>query len=263
LEKTRGSWLQLVGWAIGLLIGLFAISYLARQGFQGTGLVSIYSRAVIRFAYAAVVVGVGLRLLNGQRILVSPIKMTRFLQIMLGVIIALLVLLLLAGGFPYRLIGMVKSPFFIANTLVALSAGMLEEMTCRGLLFSGFAMRFRHFRYRWTLAAVTSGMVFGLLHFTNMIAGQGLQVTAQQACYAVILGILFVTIRLATNSLVWIIGIHFLIDWQPTISTSVLSGQGSPWGPFLILWLPVLAVGLLFMWGYDRQFNRIKSNALL
>lgn len=252
--QTRWSWQKLLISAVILFGLLFGISFVSRAIlFSGHSETAIYLRAVVRFTYAVIAGGIAYYGLGGNRLLKSVPPLNLFLKIMITVIGVLLILLLLVSGFPYRLLTMVHSNLFIANTLVALSAGVLEEFTCRGLLLSAFAQAFERNKYRYTWAAVVSGGCFGLLHLFNLLAGQALMTTLQQAIYAFVLGILFVAIRLTTNSLVWVMIIHFFIDWQPTISSEVMTGSGSPWGAFFIVWTPVLLIGLAFMIGFDKN----------
>ncbi|MFD1124253.1 CPBP family intramembrane glutamic endopeptidase [Lentilactobacillus raoultii] len=257
MKQTRWTWQILLVLAIILFALLFGIDLGAKLIlFPGTSATAINLRAAIRFTYAVIVGGIAYYGLGGTRLLNRLPSMTKFLKIMMTVIGVLLGLLLLISNFPYRVILMSHSNLFLANTLVALSAGIFEEFTCRGLLLSTFATTFKFSKYQYTWAAIVSSGCFGLLHLFNIIAGQGLMITIQQAIYAFILGILFVTIRLTTNSLTWVIVIHFFIDWQPAIASHVMTGAGSPWGPFLMIWLPVLIVGLIYMIGFDRNVWR-------
>lgn len=256
LIQTRWSWQQLLLVAVGLFALLFGVDF-GSKGilFPGYGTTAIYIRAVIRFTYALIAAGIFYYGLGGTKLLKRPTPLNAFLKIMITIIGVLLILLLVLTGFPYRLIAMVHSNLFIANTLVALSAGIFEEFTCRGLLLSAFADAFRLSRHRYTWAAVTSGVCFGLLHLFNILAGQGVKATIQQAIYAFVLGILFVAVRLTTNSLIWVIVIHFFIDWQQAIFSHVVAGS-SPWPAFLIVWTPLLLIGLAYVIGFDRNIWR-------
>lgn len=257
LIQTRWSWQQLLLVAVGLFALLFGVDFVSKGLlFPGHGTTVIYIRAVIRFTYALIAAGIVYYGLGGTKLLKRPTPLTAFLKIMITIIGVLLVLLLVLSNFPYRLVAMVHSKFFIADTLVALSAGIFEEFTCRGLLLSAFADAFRLSRHRYTWAAVTSGACFGLLHLFNILAGQGITATVQQAIYAFVLGILFVTVRLTTNSLIWVIVIHFFIDWQPMISSQVMTGSSSPWPAFLIVWTLLLLIGLAYVIGFDRNIWR-------
>lgn len=171
LIQTRWSWQQLLLVAVGLFALLFGVDFVSKGLlFPGHGTTAIYIRAVIRFTYALIAAGIVYYGLGGAKLLKRPTPLTAFLKIMITIIGVLLVLLLVLSNFPYRLVAMVHSKFFIADTLVALSAGIFEEFTCRGLLLSAFVDAFRLSRHPLYLG---SRDFRSLLWFASLIQHSG------------------------------------------------------------------------------------------
>ncbi|UQS83592.1 CPBP family intramembrane glutamic endopeptidase [Bombilactobacillus thymidiniphilus] len=123
--------------------------------------------------------------------------------------------------------------------LIALAAGIFEEVYCRGLLFNIFLQLISKRQNNLVLAAIYNSGIFALLHFSNyFFHHQNLQVTLQQIVYATAIGTLFSLIRVLANGLTLPIIIHALIDFTPNITGNSSGGS----------WLVVLIFsGLLFI----------------
>ena len=151
---------------------------------------------------------------------------------------------------------MMHAKTVVADTMMALSAGIFEEFLCRGLLFSAFLSVFKQAKYKFTEAALASGIFFGLFHFMNLISGQGFLPTLQQATYAFVIGAIFASIRLTTNTLTWVVLIHALIDWQPGISVTHTVSSLASWLVFLAVWGTILVVTVIFLISFDISSKR-------
>ncbi|GAX03909.1 membrane protein [Secundilactobacillus pentosiphilus] len=136
--------------------------------------------------------------------------------------------------------------------LIALSAGIFEETLCRGLLFSFFLGIFQSKNQSLLWTAVSSSLVFGLLHLSHLFNGQSVQTTMQQVFYAFVIGMAFSAIRISTNG-IWVgLVIHSLIDFDPTI-TAQMQGNGN-WAAAVIIFTPLLLISLVYL---------VKANTLI
>lgn len=212
-------------------------------------------RGGVRLLFALVVAGIIFYVLGTTKIFTRRIKLSTFAKIwgfIFGICIGGLFILLNILGHSAM---MMQSNTWIADTLMALSAGIFEEFLCRGLLLSAFLSLFEKLKYQFTAAALASGIFFGLFHLMNLTSGQGLLETLQQAIYAFVIGAIFASIRLTTNSLVWVILIHALIDWQPGISVIHTVDTMTPWPIFSAVWGIILVIAVIFLVAFDSSYR--------
>ena len=90
----------------------------------------------------------------------------------------------------------------------------------------------------------------------NLISGQGFFPTLQQATYAFVIGAIFASIRLTTNTLTWVVLIHALIDWQPGISVTHTVSSLASWPVFLAVWGTILVVTVIFLIAFDSSYRQ-------
>lgn len=76
---------------------------------------------------------------------------------------------------------------------------------------------------------------------------------AQQVLYSFVFGMLLMVIRVTTNTLIWSIGLHFLIDWQPDIANAT-SGT-SNWFSIIVVFGFILVVSLICLIKFDRNLE--------
>lgn len=124
--------------------------------------------------------------------------------------------------------------------LLGLAPGIFEEIVFRGLYISN-ALRSKKSFYT---IALTSSLIFGLIHLINIVSGATVGLTITQVCYALGLGMVFAAVYIRTGSLLPGILLHSLIDISSTLSASqqetiVLVGED-------IIVLPLVIMGLLF-----------------
>lgn len=116
---------------------------------------------------------------------------------------ALIVLIPFAGGFKG----------VDAGTLGLLLVGYAINSLAEDGMFSGLLPRI--LRSRGLVVAVTvSALLFGLVHFGNILSrpDQSIAITAAQAVGVFTSGIGYISIRLATRSLIPVMLVHFLLD---------------------------------------------------
>lgn len=232
-----------LSWAKEFLLAALFIILLMGVDFSVQG-ASPLLRGIARIIYAVVVAGIVYYVLGTTKIFTNKIQLNTFAKVW-GFIFGICLggLFIVISVLAHSAL-MIHSQTLIADTLMAFSAGVFEEFLCRGLL----------------LSALASGVFFGLFHFMNLISGQGLQQTLQQATYAFVIGAIFAAIRLTTNSLTWVVLIHALIDWQPGISVDHAVSTITSWPIFLAVWGVLLAVAVVFLVGFDRSAVKVKRD---
>lgn len=107
---------------------------------------------------------------------------------------------------------------FFAASLVLLLVGFTEEITVRGLLIVALRSRL-HEVWVWLISTA----LFGLMHYANVLLGQGLGQTTQQVGVAFMGGTIFYILRRTTGSLVPAMVLHGFWDFS-----SVATGVGTP-----------------------------------
>lgn len=133
--------------------------------------------------------------------------------------------------------------------LVALSAGIIEEILCRNLLFNLFTKCFDHTKWFLIWTSLSSSVIFGLLHLVNLTY-QRLMPTLQQVFYAFAFGLMLCFIHIFSNRIWPCILLHFLIDLQANINKSI---SVQPWEPLLLEFMPVIVISLLAIYFYNHD----------
>lgn len=180
-------------------------------------------------------------------------KITNLWLTVLGVIILLFLLIVtnVAENIEDIINGGLK--FLINSFLIAIAAGIFEEFLVRLLAFSAFLEIFKKNKYSLVFASVASSFLFGILHISNLTM-QSFDATIQQIFYATVLGLCFSVIRIRFNGLKYVILLHFLIDFQPTIADNGTSV--SPWGQIFLIFLPIAIVSIVCL----IQLNKDNKN---
>lgn len=126
--------------------------------------------------------------------------------IVMGVLIAAdVITALLAGGFDFS-----KLTYYYF--VQALAAGVVEELSFRGMLVPHMFRGWNDEKHIWTIGILTSA-AFGLYHLMNIAAGADLFATFVQIIFAMALGLLFYAMYMYTGSLVPCMVVHFLHDF--------------------------------------------------
>lgn len=195
--------------------------------------VSFY--AAIREVFMAVVVFVWTFLLMGkEKVRFSSdgfrysFKLFRFYFLFLGIFCALTLFGTLAtSGLP---------PKFLVNIINALitgaTVGIVEEFTFRGLVFGGILQKTGNSKKSIILAAVVSGLLFGVMHVINSaLAGEisdwGTVLSATLKTFqTAIFGVILAFVYLKTRNIYAIAAIHGLDDLMLFIQSSASQGGG-------------------------------------
>ncbi|GAA2863889.1 CPBP family intramembrane glutamic endopeptidase [Lactobacillus intestinalis] len=133
--------------------------------------------------------------------------------------------------------------------LIALSAGIVEELLCRNLLFNLFIKCFDNTKWVLIWASLSSSVIFGLIHLANL-THQTFMPTLQQIFYAFAFGNMLCFVHIFSNRMWPCILLHFLMDLQADVNQSV---SVQPWGPLLLDYIPVIIISVLAICFYNRD----------
>jgi membrane protease YdiL (CAAX protease family) len=114
------------------------------------------------------------------------INFSLFIAIIIGILFALLI------EFPYRIYSTIRTGIFeylflafsIENFIMALGAGIFEEITFRGTLLNFFNQKNKKY-----LGLTISSLIFGLIHIGNAFVG--VEVSFIYVVYIILCGFLF------------------------------------------------------------------------
>lgn len=101
----------------------------------------------------------------------------------------------------------------VALLLLTLTIGLFEEIMCRGWIQNEFIERFGKDRKGVIFSIVISGVIFGIMHITNLFFGQDLFTTLTQILSASIMGISFGAVYYKTKNIWAVIILHGLWDF--------------------------------------------------
>ncbi|MDO4488558.1 MAG: CPBP family intramembrane metalloprotease [Eubacteriales bacterium] len=113
----------------------------------------------------------------------------------------------------------------IKAIIMALSAGVAEEVMFRGLGIANW-MRIRRDDKAIVQSMVVSGLIFGLMHITNVFFGANLLTSVGQVIYAIGLGMLFAAVYIRTGNLWLGIIAHFIIDFTAFLDAGLVASEG-------------------------------------
>lgn len=102
---------------------------------------------------------------------------------------------------------------FINLLLLTIFIGIAEEFLCRGWLQNEFIERYGDSKKHIILSILFSSLIFGLIHFSNMLAGQDLLTTIVQVIQATSAGLLLGSIYYKTKNIWAVIFLHGVYDF--------------------------------------------------
>lgn len=140
--------------------------------------------------------------------------------------------------------------------VMALMAGIIEELLFRGLLFNCLLSFFYHHKYHFIIAGVVSSVLFGCMHLINL-THQPLQSTIGQIIFAFTTGLILIYLRLLSNNIVWCMVLHFFIDFKPVILTSNTGSHNNPIGKIFLAVMPLMILALICIWLFNRQYLKL------
>ncbi|MEJ6398158.1 CPBP family intramembrane glutamic endopeptidase [Yoonia sp. 208BN28-4] len=147
---------------------------------------------------------------------------------------------------------------FLAIVALNIGVALFEETIFRGILMHGLRSRFGPFA-----ALLLSSVIFGIFHFSNVLAGQDFAFTVFQVLNAFALGLVFGAVYLQTNSLWPPIILHFL--WNAAGMTSQMLAELTL-GEAIVqatttdisgLWIYPTAITLIGLLTYNRWQRRV------
>jgi membrane protease YdiL (CAAX protease family) len=159
---------------------------------------------------------------------------------------------LLAASNPQQLLALV---------LVMLGIGFTEETMFRGILFYGFSTRFS-----MLAAVIFSSLLFGTLHYINMLQGAALTDTTNQVLHAAAAGFMYIALRLRIGAIWPVMLFHSLWDFCLFNIDSLNTAAGptynlSPLATAAMEILPATLYGAFVYWRWT--VHRKKTEAPL
>lgn len=115
-----------------------------------------------------------------------------------------------------RLLDAVDANDVLLVAVFYLLVGTTEELMFRGLLLNGLRLRMPVIA-----AVIVSGIIFGVFHFLNLLAGHALDVTTSQVINVTSAGILYGALYVVTSSIFVVILLHALYDFGLVLFTLI------------------------------------------
>lgn len=103
--------------------------------------------------------------------------------------------------------------------------GIAEEFLCRGWLLNEFLERFSDSKKHILLSIFLSSLVFGMMHITNILAGQTVLDTVMQILNATFMGMVFAFIYYKTKNIWSVVLIHAFWDFALMLPETVYLGD--------------------------------------
>ena len=128
---------------------------------------------------------------------------------------------------------------FILDSLLI---GAFEEFAFRGTLFLVILEKHRASSKQIFMTTLISSAVFGLVHFANMLEGQGIVPTLMQVGYSLLIGGMCAIVLLKTGNLLFSILLHAIFDFCGGLMPTI--GGGTWWDTPTVVFTAVLAVAV-------------------
>lgn len=142
-----------------------------------------------------------------------------FKSIGLGVPLLIFIAILTFSGIVSILQdGTIHIPNLIASFLLCVFIGLFEEFLCRGWLLNSFLDKIGRNRKGVMWSIILSGIVFGSLHFTNILSGQSVFMTVIQVCQTLMIGIVLGIIYFRTKNIWALAFLHTFYDFGSFLS---------------------------------------------
>ena len=120
-----------------------------------------------------------------------------------------------------------QAPIDIFHFVCAMAMiGFVEELVFRGVILNLFLDRFEKSEKGLVASILLSGLLFGSMHFANIMAGGKLSSVFIQVVSATCLGILFGTVYAMTRNFWLVVAIHSLIDFGSLLSSGLYKSGG-------------------------------------
>ncbi|AWE41863.1 CPBP family intramembrane glutamic endopeptidase [Actinobaculum sp. 313] len=257
-ESGRVSWkIQLVSAIVIFFFFGALFPVLKLLGFDASGNVLLDN--ALRLVLSLVLAVICYRLIEGSRVLLTRPQLSVSTRVWVVALWLAMVLLFVSSGVLRNVLAVFKlSPsLFLASFFAALGAAVFEELLVRGLLVSTFMKAFEGKKYKLLLVGFFSALVFGVLHYYNLHEATFVA-TSKQVFFAFAVGLPLVAIRIRYNNLWLPILIHFLIDFQPSVTKAV--SNGAPWIALFAITAPMILVAVGVLSSMDRDIWRAEKS---
>lgn len=199
----------------------------------------------------------------------TPLSFAKYhVKVNWGVILVYLLLVLLflysnlAGYQELRMKGGLQ---LWQDFLTSLESGIGEETLCRFAILTLLMILCRHSKWKVALVIFTSSLIFGLLHFINLI-DQSWSLTVYQFCFTTISGIFFALIFLYTGRLWLAMVIHFAMDFASSFSEISAMNSTislSDYQSIVVLALLMLVLTIWMMRGKRGKVMKTRAQLLI
>ncbi|AND79634.1 CPBP family intramembrane glutamic endopeptidase [Streptococcus pantholopis] len=261
IKEANGKKLLLQGLAVFLIFFLFSDLL---KGLPVNKDSSAFFPNFLNFILSASLASFCYYLIKTEKIFDKPIKYSKTSKGLFAVLLCIFtVMFLIVFRVPFNILTVFSKGLLPALPilLAATAAGIFEELLVRGLMFSGLLqlLHQKNSKRPFLGASCLSAIIFGVLHFTNLMTSPFTAVT-QQVFYAAVFGLIFAALRIKYNNLWLPVLIHCLIDFQPAV-TSGQAPAGNSWISLLIVFLPLIVLSLTVLANFDRDYRQSDENS--
>lgn len=145
---------------------------------------------------------------------------------------------------------------FMLSIISALLFAITEEYLFRGIILGSFL---RQFNFSMFTSVIFCSLLFGMTHLMNLTY-QSLTLTMGQILSAAALGIIFCCIYLRTRSLLWPIGLHFVVDVSAGASSLAKGTYNIPVSPYYSIISLLLSVCLMLFLLRKSKQSQVKAS---
>lgn len=144
------------------------------------------------------------------------IPFTKSVETCLPIVILSIIVLFSNAG---QLIGTkINTSNLVSLIVYVILIGLFEEIFFRGIIENELLEKYSSNKKEVIVSIIISGVIFGAVHLTNLLAGQDLLTTMMQFVQTVAIGILFGTVYYKTRNIWAMIFIHSFYDFSVLFS---------------------------------------------
>lgn len=144
---------------------------------------------------------------------------------------------------------------FFLFVLFCISIGLFEEVVFRGLILTVLLQRLPETKQGILIAIVLSSLIFGVIHFVNLVAGASPLDTLLQIGYSFLMGMLWAVVYLKTKNLWMAILLHAMYNMSGLVFVQI----GYVYGRYDILTIiTTVLVGIIGIYYYMRIYLTIE-----
>ena len=144
------------------------------------------------------------------------IPFTKSVETCLPIVILSIIVLFSNAG---QLIGTkINTSNLVSLIVYVILIGLFEEIFFRGIIENELLEKYSSNKKEVIVSIIISGVIFGAVHLTNLLAGQDLLTTMMQFVQTMAIGILFGTVYYKTRNIWAMIFIHSFYDFSVLLS---------------------------------------------